>query len=253
VSKSQFSITTENLLIRHYEWYVYRQKSLQMNRFVLLLLMIFPTSLVAQKSNFGNWFIYVGNQKINTNWNWHNEVQYRNYNFAGDLEQLLLRTGIGYNLSENNNNLLIGYAFIHSEPYISGTNQKSEIDEHRIFQQFITRQKFGRFYLQHRYRLEERFINDVFRTRFRYLLSLNVPVNKPEMVKGAVYVSGYNEVFIRNRSPKFDRNRVYGAVGYNITKHIRAELGAMTQLLENTNRSQLQIVLLNNLPLSKEL
>ena len=53
----------------------------------------------SQDTEIGNWFVYFGNQKINSKFNWHNEVQYRNYNFAGDLQQLLLRTGIGYNLT----------------------------------------------------------------------------------------------------------------------------------------------------------
>ena len=76
--------------------------------FFTVLFMFQSNTSFAQKSDVGNWFIYFGNQKINKKWNWHNEVQYRNYNFAGDLQQLLLRTGIGYNLTENNSNVLMG-------------------------------------------------------------------------------------------------------------------------------------------------
>ena len=117
--------------------------------FRFLLFLLIPVSMHAQESAVGNWMMYFGNQKLSDRWNWHNEIQYRNYNFAGDLEQLLLRTGIGYNLSANNNNLLLGYAYIHGEPYIAGTDEKTNVNEHRIFQQFISRQQFGRFYLQH--------------------------------------------------------------------------------------------------------
>lgn len=70
-----------------------------------LMLVLLTPNLNAQKTDTVNWFLYFGNQKINDRWNLHSEVQYRNYNFAGDLEQLLLRIGIGYNLSENNNNI----------------------------------------------------------------------------------------------------------------------------------------------------
>ena len=110
----------------------------------------------SQASDIGNWIIYFGNKQINEKWNWHHEVQYRNYNAIGDLEQLLLRTGIGYNLTENNNNLLLGYGFINSQNYLANTDEKEGIDEHRIFQQFITRQNIGRVKLQHRYRFEQR-------------------------------------------------------------------------------------------------
>ena len=127
--------------------------------FTLCIFLLTETSY-AQKTDVGNWFIYFGSQQLNKKWNWWNEVQYRNFNFAGDLEQLLLRTGIGYNLTENNNNLLLGYAFIYAEPYIANTNEKGSTQEHRLYQQFITRQKFGRVFIQHRYRLEERFLVD---------------------------------------------------------------------------------------------
>jgi len=112
----------------------------------LIILMVFmPISLWAQNSNFGNWFIYFGDKKLSKRWNWHHEVQYRNFNFIGDTDQLLLRTGIGYNLTENNNNIHLGYGFIYNEPYIQNTNDKTSSIEHRIYQQFITRQSFGRF------------------------------------------------------------------------------------------------------------
>ena len=142
-----------------------------------LLMVSLSTSSTAQKSEIGNWFIYFGNQTLSKKINWHNEVQYRNYNFAGDLQQLLLRTGLGYNLSEGNNNILMGYGYIHSESYIKDTDLKVESKEHRIYQQFITKQKFGRFYSQHRYRLEERFFEEDTYYRFRYFLSLNIPIN----------------------------------------------------------------------------
>lgn len=220
------------------------------NQSIIMIIALFLTStkLGAQESNTGNWLIYFGNQAISKKVNWHNEVQYRNYNLVGDLQQLLLRTGIGINLSENNNNLLLGYGFIRSANYIPGTDEKTTVDEHRLYQQFITRQSFGRVNLQHRYRLEERFLSNDIKLRMRYFLSVNVPVNKTRMDQGAVYASAYNEIFINGESPLFDRNRVYAAVGYVFSKHLRAEIGFMSQILEKNHRNQFQIVIFNNLP-----
>lgn len=216
---------------------------------IVAIVMLFPLFAAAQDSKLGNWMIYFGNLKLSSKLNWHHEVQYRNFNAAGDLEQLLLRTGIGYNLTENNNNLLLGYGYIISTPYISGADEKRRFGEHRLFQQFITRQHFGRVYLQHRYRLEQRFIEDTdFRMRFRYFLLLNIPLNKPALDSGAWYLSAYNELFINHRSPYFDRNRAYAALGYCIGKYMRVELGWMRQQLESTGRNQFQVVMFNNLP-----
>ncbi|MDX1667233.1 MAG: DUF2490 domain-containing protein, partial [Saprospiraceae bacterium] len=82
----------------------------------ILVCMVLPG--FGQNSDLGNWWIYFGNKQFEEKWNWHHEVQYRNYTFIGDLEQLLLRTGIGYNLSEGNNNILLGYGFIHSQNFV---------------------------------------------------------------------------------------------------------------------------------------
>ncbi|MEN5307178.1 DUF2490 domain-containing protein [Chryseobacterium cucumeris] len=203
----------------------------------------------AQKNDLGAWYMYFGNNKISKKLNWHNEIQYRNFDAVGDLEQLLIRTGIGYDLTENNNNVLLGYGFILSQPYVNG--EKKENIEHRIFQQYITKQKFGRFYLQHRYRLEERFLEDDFRMRFRYMLGVNIPITQKEMLPKTLYASVYNEIFLHFDSPIFDRNRVYGALGYVINKNMRIEAGYMNQIQENRNRGQIQIGFYNNIPFTK--
>ncbi|SEH30603.1 DUF2490 domain-containing protein [Chryseobacterium culicis] len=202
-----------------------------------------------QKNDLGAWYMYFGNNKISKKLNWHNEIQYRNFDALGDLEQLLIRTGIGYDLTENNNNVLLGYGFILSQPYVNG--EKKENIEHRIFQQYITKQRFGRFYLQHRYRLEERFLEDDFRMRFRYMLGLNIPITQKEMLPKTLYASVYNEIFLHFNSPVFDRNRVYGALGYVINKNMRIEAGYMNQIQENRNRGQIQIGFYNNIPFTK--
>lgn len=216
---------------------------------VFILFISFSGFFYAQKSDLGAWYMYFGNNKISKKFNFHNEIQYRNFDGIGDLEQLLIRTGIGYDLTQNNNNILLGYGFILSQPYING--EKSENIEHRIFQQYITKQKFSRFNLQHRYRLEERFLQNDFRMRFRYFLGLNIPVTNKEMLPKTLYISAYNEIFLNLDSPVFDRNRVYGALGFVINKNMRIEAGYMNQIQENKNRGQIQIGFYNNIPFTK--
>jgi hypothetical protein len=205
----------------------------------------------AQSAEVGNWWIYFGNLQLDARWNiWH-EVQYRCYDVAGDLEQLLLRGGVGYNLSENNNNVLLGYAYIYGRPYVQGTGEKTTTWENRIYQQFLTRQRFGRVYIAHRYRIEERLRNEDMDVRFRYFLSVNVPLNKPEMVPGAFYASAYDEIFLNADAPVFDRNRLYGALGYVIRPTLRGEFGFMRQMLEQGGRNQFQVVLFNTFDLAR--
>lgn len=206
---------------------------------VLVAILILPFIAFSQNSDFGNWLIYIGNKKINAKWNIHNEVQYRNYNAIGDLEQLLLRTGIGYNVSENNN-VLLGYGYILSENYIGETSDKISVNEHRIYQQFSTKQSIGSIKLNHRYRFEQRFVEDDFKMRFRYFLGLNVPLSNQETNR--FYISAYNEIFLNTKTSIFDRNRLYSGIGYNINKSLKIEAGYMNQFFETRSRDQFNII-----------
>jgi hypothetical protein len=216
-----------------------KRKIITLKLAALAFLFMLPIFVGAQDSNFGNWMIYFGNKKFNSKWNLHHEVQYRNYNAIGDLEQLLLRTGLGYNLSENNN-ILLGYGYILSENYLAGTDDKVKVNEHRIYQQFITKQNFKGIALQHRYRFEQRIVEDDFKLRFRYFLGVNIALSQKETAK--FYLSAYNEIFLNTKTSIFDRNRLYGGLGYKINDGVRVELGYMNQFFETASRDQLNII-----------
>lgn len=211
-------------------------------RAIFIFILLLPMVAFSQTNNLGNWFIYFGNKKIDNRWNWHHEVQYRNFNFIGDTEQVLIRTGLGYNLTENNNNILLGAAFIYSEPYLANSDTKTSFNEHRIYQQFITKQTFGAVSLQHRYRFEQRFFEKDFRLRLRYFIGLNVALNKKQMMDKAVYLSAYNEIFINTENNIFDRNRLYGGLGYRFSKNVRTEVGVMNQSTSTVSRNQLNLI-----------
>ena len=205
-----------------------------MKKIICIIGMALISLSAAQENGLGNWLIYIGSKQLNSKWNLHHEIQYRNYNTLGDLEQLLIRTGLGYDIGSKSN-ILLGYGYINSENFTGNANDQTTVEEHRIFQQFIIKQTIGSVSLQHRYRFEQRFVESDFKTRFRYFLGIN-PLKNPKY-----YLSAYNEI-LNGKSNVFDRNRVYGGLGYKISKGVKLELGYMSQVFETSSRDQINII-----------
>lgn len=197
----------------------------------------------------GAWYMYFFNTTFKeSSWGVQGDVQYRNWNIAGDLEQLLLRGGITYKPKKADIKLTLGYGNITTGSYGSDTSTSTES---RIYQEALFPVQFGnRFYTNHRFRYEQRFVeNQDFRTRYRYNLFLNIPLNKAVMDDKTLYLALYNELFINgqrkigngNTVEIFDRNRLYLAMGYMIKKGLKIQFGIMRQTTDNWSKNQLQL------------
>jgi hypothetical protein len=57
-----------------------------------------------------------------------------------------------------------------------------------------------------------------------------------------IYLSAYNEIFINAENTLFDRNRLYGGVGYKFTDKFKTEIGYMNQRFSSGNSDQINII-----------
>ncbi len=213
---------------------------------IILLINALISPIIAQTDpQTGAWFMYFGNLRFKESpWAIHGEAQLRNFKTFGDLDQLLLRTGIQYNSKSGHSSFLTGYASI-----TNGKEGDSDatFHENRVYQEVILRQKTGRLGLMHRYRFEQRWIeNQDFKTRIRYAVFLNIPLNPKELTEiGSIYLQVYDEIFINGEKLKgkvqlFDRNRLYLGLGYKLEKGLAIQLGFMEQTTNSASRGQLQ-------------
>lgn len=223
-----------------------------MNLKLSLLLILVSVSLsTAQidQSKTGAWYMYFFNTQFkNSQFGLQGDLQYRNWNTIGDLEQLLIRTGVTYTPKDVNVLFTLGIANITTGDF---GDSNATTGETRFYQEALFPQKLGnRVYLNHRFRFEQRFVDHQdFRTRYRYNLFMNLPVNKTSLEKNAVYVALYNEIFINgetnigdNRSVElFDRNRTYLGLGYVLKPSQRIQLGWMNQKTVLWGKGQLQL------------
>ena len=202
------------------------------NKFLIIAFIYLCIPKIAQaqidEDSLGAWYMYFFDTTFKeSSWGIQGDIQYRNWNIAGDLEQLLLRSGITYTPKNADIKFTLGYANITTGTY---GDDNSTSTESRIYQEALFPVKFGnRFYTNHRFRYEQRFVeNQDFRTRYRYNLFLNIPINKVAMEDKTIYVALYNELFINGQRDTgngaveiFDRNRSYAALGYIIKKDLK--------------------------------
>ena len=230
---------------------------MKLKQFLFIALLGFPLFSFAQidEDKVGAWYMYFFNADFKENqFGVQGDVQYRNWNLGGDLEQLLLRGAVSYRLKDKSAKFAVGYAHITSGAF--GENNATT-SESRIYQEALIPQKIinGRVHLNHRFRYEQRFVeNQDFRTRFRYNLFINIPLNSKEIQKNTYYLALYNEVFINGEKEigngrtveLFDRNRAYIGLGYAINDKIRVQAGFMNQATNTLSKGQLQLSLHQN-------
>ena len=217
--------------------------------FALVLLIGFNFSYSqVDESQTGAWYMYFYNLKFNeSQWGIQGDFQYRDWQGLGDMEQLLLRSGITFSPKDAGVMFTLGYGNITSGQFGESDNTSGES---RIYQEALIPQKLGgRFYVTHRFRYEQRFVEDQdFRTRYRYNIFLNIPLNSKTLSKKAIYAALYNELFINGQTDIgdgreveiFDRNRTYLGIGYVLSSKIRFQFGWMNQKTVNWGKGQLQ-------------
>lgn len=200
--------------------------------------------MLRAQDKVGNWIMYFGQNKLSDKWSIHTEIQHRNHTVApSNLEQLLLRAGINY----HHKDVMISGGYAHIGSYVYESEQSApEDEEHRIWQQFILINKINRLKIEHRYRIEERWVNKAFKSRLRYRVMAFLPINKPVIEKGTWFLALYDEIFLNTKQNYFDRNRLYGAVGYQLSQSTGIQTGMLQQETNGKGKWYLQVALTFN-------
>lgn len=203
----------------------------------------------------GSWHMYFGTNRISENWSIHTEGQLRYFEQATNFNQLLLRTGLNYHINPDAI-VTLGYAFIETDGSFEEFDNEVNSVEHRIFEQLILKNKVARFSFEHRYRLEQRFVrfgengspdySRVTEHRIRYRLQVTLPLTK------IFFLNFYNEIFLNLQGNVYGQNRLYGALGANITDNLSVQAGYLKNHFPTANFDRLQIGVFWNPDLGKK-
>lgn len=228
----------------------------------LLLLSVPAFAQDSGEDKLGIWYMYFGTNTIAEKWSIHTEAQFRYYETGGNFNQLLLRTGLNYHINPNAI-ALFGYGYIDTDPtFEEGPLQDAffngnQIIEHRIFQQFILKNKVGKVDFEHRYRLEQRFLKnkDLSRNgpeiketqhRARYRLQVTVPFDD------TFFFNFYDEIFLNLQDNVFGQNRLYLALGARLNKNTSVQVGYLKNHFPSAHYDRLQLGLFYNPDLRKK-
>lgn len=199
-----------------------------MKKYIIVIAVVICnfTNTTAQnrgEDNLGSWFMFFSTNRISEKMSIHAEAQYRTYEFGSNFNQLLLRSGLTYNISDNAT-VTLGYANITTDDTFTEPDGEENVNENRIYQEFVLGNSLGKLKFSHRYRLEQRFIappqgENTTEHRARYFLRVTYPLND------TWFLTAYNEIFINLQNDFFGQNRLFGALGYNVNKDVSLQMG----------------------------
>lgn len=223
--------------------------------FLLSLFLLSSFSLLSQnpENDFGDWLMYFGKNKITETWSVHTELQVRMYKPTSTYNQLLIRIGMNREISDNAMATL-GYGYIDTDPYNpeDGVFRK----EHRIWEQFVLKNKISNLFFEHRYRLEQRWEDvsetDIFSQRARYRLYMSHPLPTSASTEKEWFLAVYDEIFLNLNENTFDQNRLYAAVGKKFSSQTSAQVGYLYHRLGSLDLHRLQFALFINTDFSKK-
>jgi hypothetical protein len=236
-----------------------------MKRFLLGVFLVVwgvTNGLYAQDKNVVDqpisWWCYFGTYRLSDRWSIWTELQLRRADFTREWQQVLPRAGVNYHVN-NNVVFTVGYAYLWTYPYGEQPiplRDGEERYEHRPWQQVTLLHSSGKVNFQHRFRLEQRFLQNWsapdagtgFRTitdgfelqnRMRYRFLLTIPITKAADGGQKFFATAYDEIFINFGKNigfnLFDQNRLGATLGYQFTKSFNAQIGYMNQVIQKAN------------------
>ncbi|MDR2206810.1 MAG: DUF2490 domain-containing protein [Flavobacteriaceae bacterium] len=203
-----------------------------MRKIFLLLLFVSSRYLLSQsgdKEHLSGFGVTSITYKHDKKWSAYLELQMRSIENFSLPDYYEMKGGIGYNVAQGNQ------VFVGIGKYGTYRNSDFYQREFRLWLQYTLSHNIHRLKIDHRIRAEKRFYyfpqtdTKSNTERFRYRLSLTLPINKEKVESNTFFVNGYEEIFVGPEDPFFKRNRFFAGGGYQFNDNISGSLGYMWQ------------------------
>ncbi len=196
--------------------------------FVVPILFGFSSAYAQYDNSPGNWEFFLLKGNITKRISFTGEFNMRANDFNSTYNYCEYKFSLGYSVLHN---LILGAGTGGYNSSLTGSfldTQPSQ-KEFRLWFEAIYKHSLGRFYIDHRVRFDWRFTNLGNKDRVRYRLALNFPVNKPQIIENTIFLSGYNELYIGQSHPSYEKNKLFLGAGYKLNRHFSFQLGNVNQ------------------------
>lgn len=190
-----------------------------MKKLFFVVALILSISSIAQSNpedKLGVWYAYGGSHKVSNKFALKTQAQFRFFDIASDLQQLMLRAGANYKINKTFSAYL-GYAFFNTDATF-GTDGGDAI-EHRLVEDFNINYKHSKFGIAHRFRFEQRFLPNNTLHWFRYQIGVNHPITK----KLSAYI--YDEVFLNLQGDTYSQNWFGIGIKHKVSNTLKLQIG----------------------------
>ena len=186
-------------------------------KIISLPVLLLFSLLSAQKEGVSSYNAININYKVNPHYFLYAEGQLRGIDDYSYPDYYELKAGVGYYLTKSHKPLIgVGR-------YVNYKKHTLDKEEFRIWLQDIIDVKKGSVKFKNRFRAEKSWFyrpkvdEHSERVRFRYRMTVSVPLNSKEVHPGTVSATAYDEVFfIPADDVWFTRHRLFGGMAYQI-------------------------------------
>lgn len=210
------------------------------NLLFLLFILLFTNQLLPQNPSedyLGSWFTYGSNHRVSERISITPYAELRFYEPSSNYNLAFISVTGNYHLSSKSA-LGFGYAYLDIDTVFEFDHIPS-VKENRILEQFVFNHKLNKFKIQHRARLEQRFLllddSNELQQRFRYRISFKHDINK------TFFLEISEEPFVNFQDQVFHENRFYTGIGINVLKHSQLQIGYLKQHIRKNNLNRIHI------------
>lgn len=195
---------------------------------IYFIISVFLTSYCqAQISGLGTWNIIDGLYKPSHSFTIWTELQARSQTALNNFYYNQFKVGLFYNIPKTDHSLFVGGGRYTTYQTVGNFKSPVVTSESRIWEQVTLNNQYGHLKIEQRYRLEQRWVNNDFRARFRYRLNPTLILNHSKMRPQTFFICCFDELFLGNNNPRLETNRYYVGLGYQFSKIVTLQVGSL--------------------------